>query len=89
MSDVFGDIEPEDSWDAGDDPAEQLDNLRRRVLLLYRLDMAPPLDTLELVALAVIVARARDDLTPRDTTRIADLFDDIAFLARRTGVNRG
>lgn len=82
---VFGDIEPEDSWDALDPPAEQLDNLRRRVRMLYLLDILPPLDTLELVALAVIVARARDDLTPRDTTRIADLFDDIAYLAKRIG----
>jgi hypothetical protein len=81
MTDAFGDYEPEDAWDPGDPPELLLDNLRRRVLLLYIARTLPPLDTLELVALAVIVARARDDLTPRDTTRIADLFDDIAYLA--------
>ena len=80
---TFGDWEPEDSWDAGDDPAVQLDNLRRRVLLLYLARRPPAVDTLADVALAVIVARARDDLTARDMTRIADLFDDVAYLARR------
>ena len=30
----FGDYEPEDAWDADDPVLEQLDNLRRRVLLL-------------------------------------------------------
>ena len=81
---IFDDYEPEDAWDATDDPAEQLENLRRRVRLLYLAHTLPPIDTLALVALAVIVARARDDLTPRDSTRISDLFDDIAFLAGRS-----
>jgi hypothetical protein len=80
---AFGDWEPEDSWDAGDDPDVQLDNLRRRVLLLYLGRMTPNTGLLTDIALAVIVARARDDLTARDMTRIADLFDDIAFVARR------
>jgi hypothetical protein len=71
---VFGDYEPEDAWDRGDDPGALLENLRARVLLLY-------VDTLAAVALAVIVARARDDLTLRDRTRITDLEDDIAYLA--------
>lgn len=80
----FDDWEPEDAWDASDDPDVQLENLRRRVRLLYVAHALPPLDTLALVALAVIVARARDDLTPRDNLRISDLFDDIAFLAGRS-----
>ena len=83
MMTTFDDYEPEDAWDRTDDPAEQLENLRRRVRLLYLARTVPALDTLELVALAVIVARARNDLTPRDSTRIADLFDDIAYLAGR------
>jgi hypothetical protein len=85
MSTMFDDYEPEDAWDRTDDPADQLENLRRRVRLLYVMHLLPlpPIDTLALVALAVVVARARDDLTARDTTRIADLFDDIAFLAGR------
>jgi hypothetical protein len=80
---AFGDWEPEDAWDRDDRPAAQLDNLRARARLLYINRPAPWLDTLADVALAVIIARARDDLTPRDSTRVADLFDDIAFLAGR------
>jgi hypothetical protein len=78
---VFGDYEPEDAWDRGDDPGTLLENLRRRVLLLYATRPAPDVDTLAAVALAVIVARARDDLTVRDRTRVTDLEDDIAYLA--------
>ena len=32
----FGDYEPEDAWDAGDTVLEQLENLRRRILLLVK-----------------------------------------------------
>ena len=40
------------------------------------------METLAAVALAVIVARARDDdLSVRDRTRVTDLEDDIAYLA--------
>jgi hypothetical protein len=78
---VFGDYEPEDAWDRADDPGTLLENLRRRVLLLYATRPTPALDTLAAVALAVIVARARDDLTVRDRTRVTDLEDDIAYLA--------
>jgi hypothetical protein len=81
---AFGDYEPEDAWDAGDDDDTLTDNLRRRVLLLYLTRPLPPIDTLADLALAVVRARARDDLTPRDSTRIADLFDDIAYLAGRS-----
>jgi hypothetical protein len=34
MSNDLFDSEPEDAWDADDSIAEQVDNLRRRVLLL-------------------------------------------------------
>ena len=78
---MFGDYEPEDAWDPGDDPGVLLENLRRRVLLLYATRPKPAVDTLAAVALAVIVARARDDLTVRDRTRVTDLEDDIAYLA--------
>ncbi len=81
---TFGDYEPEDAWDPGDAPDALTNNLRRRVLLLYLTRPMPPTDTLADIALAVIRARARDDLAPRDTTRIADLFDDIAYLAAVT-----
>lgn len=81
--DVFGDIEPEDAWDADDPTDELVDNLRRRVLLLYLRRPTPNTGTLADIAVAVIRARARNDLGPRDLTRIADLFDDIAFLAER------
>ena len=80
----FDDYEPEDSWDRSDDPAEQLENLRRRVRLLYGTHPLPPISMLVEVALAVIIARARADLTLRDNLRITDLFDDIAFLAGRS-----
>jgi hypothetical protein len=80
---VFGDIEPEDAWDADDDDETLTNNLRRRVLLLYLTRPMPNTGTLADIAVATIRARARDDLTPRDQTRIADLFDDIAYLAAR------
>jgi len=32
----FGDYEPEDGWDAGDPVVEQLENLRRRIILLVK-----------------------------------------------------
>jgi hypothetical protein len=86
---MFGDLEPEDSWDRGDPPGVLADNLRRRARLLYVNRAAPWLDTLADIALAVVIARARDDLTPRDMTRIADLFDDLAWLAERTGPGGG
>ena len=78
---VFGDYEPEDAWDRSDDPGALLANLRARVLLLYATRPKPALDNLAELALAVIVARARDGLTLRDRTRITDLEDDIAYLA--------
>lgn len=81
MTVAFGDVEPEDGWDRGDPPAELLDNLRRRAVLLYV--VAPRLDTLGDVALAVIVARARPDLTPRDALRVVELLDDIVYTAGR------
>ena len=81
---VFGDYEPEDAWDRADAPDVLLENLRRRVRLLYATRPTPTIDTLADVALAVIVARARDDLTPRNMTRVVDLFDDIAFLSARS-----
>jgi hypothetical protein len=31
---LFGDYEPEDAWDAGDDPARLADNLAARLLLV-------------------------------------------------------
>lgn len=83
MTALFGDLEPEDAWDADDPTPVLLDNLRRRVALLYVGRVVPELGGLEAVALAVVVARARDDLGPRDRTRVADLFDDIAHLAGR------
>ena len=35
----FGDIEPEDSWDATDPIVEQLHNLRRRVIAILAVEV--------------------------------------------------
>lgn len=82
---TFNDYEPEDAWDPDDDVQVQLENLRRRVRLLYLIATEiPQLDSLADIALAVIVAHARADLTERDRTRINDLFDDIVTVRERS-----
>lgn len=81
---MFGDDEPEDAWHPDDDPAVQLDQLRRRALLLwiFRPEI-PRLETLEDIAAAVRRARRRRDLTARDTLRADQLDEDIAHLRAR------
>ena len=69
MSDDFGDIEPEDSWDRDDAVVELVDNLRRRVialLLLAAFDARLRL-RLEMLRddLAHVLDRVRDGLLDR------------------------
>lgn len=80
---MFGDDEPEDAWDPDDDPAIQLDQLRRRAALLYLSRPQPTLDTLDDVDVAVIRARLRGDLTARETIRADQLDADLAHLRAR------
>jgi hypothetical protein len=78
----FADWEPEDSWDAEDDPQVQLDNLRARARLLYLSRTVPPLDTLDQIAAAVTGAFARP-LTAREVLRAEQLDEDIEYLRTR------
>lgn len=80
---VFDDWEPEDSWDADDDVADQLDNLRARVRLLYRMRPAPPLDFLDDIAEAVALARVARPLSAREVLRADQLDEDIIYVRAR------
>jgi hypothetical protein len=79
----FGDYEPEDAWDVDDTVPAQLENLRRRVLMLYLFVEQPKLDTLAEIVVAVIRATRRGDLSDRDRLRIIDLFVDIEHVRGR------
>jgi hypothetical protein len=81
---MFGDDEPEDAWHPDDDPAVQLDQLRRRAALLWLFHRdQPPLNTLDDIADAVRRARDRGDLTPRSRLRADQLDEDIHHLRGR------
>ena len=87
MTFTFGDAEPEDSWDRDDSPDEQLENLRRRVLLLLGAaalarDTDDRRQALAVIAALVAVARLRR-LVGRDLVRADQLDEDIAFLYGR------
>ncbi len=69
MSDDFGDIEPEDSWDRDDAVVELVDNLRRRIiaiLLIHEIDERLHL-RLQMLRddLAHVLDRVRDGLLDR------------------------
>ena len=79
----YGDDEPEDAWHPDDPPHVQLDQLRRRALLLYLFERhPPPLHTLDDIAAAVAAARRRT-LTARATVRADQLDEDIIYLRGR------
>lgn len=82
---LFGDAEPEDSWDRGDSVVEQIHNLVRRAELLTgrQLRLAgEPIDILD--ALRDIVRRARRRrLFGRVLVRADQLDDDITFVLGR------
>lgn len=84
---VFGDIEPEDSWDRGDPVPVLISNLFRRLAVLgfARLtdDDATDAELLGEVTHLLAHARLRDDLTERDQLRLDDIADDIGYLRER------
>lgn len=86
MSDVFGDTEPEDAWDAGDTIPEQVDNLIRRLELLLRRRVRLAGDTVEdqLAQIARLVRSARRRrLIGREIVRADQLDEDIAYIRSR------
>ena len=89
MSDVFGDTEPEDSWDPDDEIPVQIDNLFRRLVLLgvhrareneYEEHEGALVDELERLIDSV---RDRRGLSARDMTRIRQLDEDLATIMER------
>ena len=90
MSVEFGDVEPEDAWDPGDTPAEQVENLRRRVVLLIVAALragdtdAELRDVLTMITVLVAIARLRG-LNTRGLLRAAHLEEDIALIRNRLG----
>jgi hypothetical protein len=89
VSDTFGDYEPEDAWHPDDSPGEQVENLRRRLILLLAAALAGDddfelRDVLRLIAAFVAITRLRD-LTGRALLRADQLDEDIAFIRARLG----
>jgi hypothetical protein len=88
MTDDLGgfDIEPEDSWDAGDTVDDLVANLVRRAELLdERRTLIPtgnPVVILEAIDDLVRVARLRR-LAGRDLVRADQIDEDIRFVRRR------
>jgi hypothetical protein len=86
---LFGDIEPEDSWDRADPVPVLIDNLFRRlgVLGFARLVDEPADDRALLGEVTHLLAHARlrDDLSEREEMRIADIAEDIEYLRGRIG----
>jgi thiamine kinase-like enzyme len=81
---AFGDWEPEDSWDRADDPLEQMENLRQRVLLLHLFQRHQPrVNTLDDLAAAVQAARDRQTLDARQTLRADQADEDIDYMRDR------
>ena len=83
---VFADFEPEDAWDATDDMADQLENLRARVRLLL---LMPVFETLDDIADGVLAARRSRVFDARDELRADQLDEDIAFVRARLAVEFG
>lgn len=84
----FFDVEPEDSWDAGDAVEELIENLSRRCTLLgepRRLrDGATPAELLdEIDERLQRVRRRRDGLSYRERIRYEMTVDDVVFIRRR------
>ena len=85
---VFGDIEPEDSWDRGDPVPVLIDNLFRRLAALgfaRLLDISSDDDRALLGEVTHLLAHARlgDDLSARDRRRLDDIAADIDYIRGR------
>jgi len=80
---VFGDWEPEDSWDVTDPVPEQVTNIRRRVALLVDSDDWWDAKQ-ELLMLGAVLALVRfGRLNPRNVLRADDLETDIEYVLGR------
>lgn len=84
MSD-FGDYEPEDAWDAGDDAEAMVTNLIRRLDLLDRERGMSPIDDLigEVEMRVARYRRIREQLTERQQLRLDQLIEDLPTLRER------
>lgn len=84
MSD-FGDYEPEDAWDAGDDAKAMATNLIRRLDLLDRERGREPLDEAigEIEMRVAAYRRIREQLTERQQLRLDQLIEDLPTLRER------
>lgn len=88
MSNEFGDWEPEDSWDATDTIAVQIDNLLKRLDLLDHAANAagrwrPFLVDIEHRLRAHVERRDTGQLSARDELRVTQLVEDVAFVYER------
>lgn len=84
----FGDWEPEDSWDATDAIAVQIDNLLKRLdLLTGARDAAgrwrPFLVDIEHRLRPFVERRDTGALSPRDEVRVTQLLEDLAFVREK------
>lgn len=84
----FGDYEPEDAWDAGDDTRDLIANLIKRMDLL---DGGGDHETI-IVRLRELEVRldrwreARQLPVEREALRASQIAEDIAFLRAREGI---
>ena len=87
MSEVFGDYEPEDAWDATDSIAAQIDNLLKRLDALQVADAAGrwrfALVDLEQRIRPWIERRDSGQLSARDELRVTQFLEDLGFLRDR------
>jgi hypothetical protein len=79
------DWEPEDSWDADDDPHDMARNLMMRLDLLDRSSGMRPIDTLiaDIELRLGQYRRRREQLRPRDQLRLDQLTEDLPVLRER------
>ena len=84
MSD-FADYEPEDAWDAEDDPYDMARNLRRRLDALDEMHPEGGIDELiaEIEQRVGAYRRIREQLSERDQLRLDQLIEDLPVLRER------
>jgi hypothetical protein len=81
----FADYEPEDAWDADDDPRDMATNLLRRLDLLDSSAGNEPLDDIiaDIEHRVGIYRRIREQLGERDRLRLDQLIEDLPTLRER------
>jgi hypothetical protein len=81
---IFGDDEPEDAWDAEDEPEDQVDNLRLRLAFLLAAKARDGDLLAELAILRNVLERIRERRTgEREILRSEQLDEDISFVVAR------